>query len=75
VPGIRSDGLQPLTGLISAGLFSALATRLFGRRYGLGAAMVGIVAYTALVGAGPSVVRAAIPLRRHLRESARHADA
>jgi competence protein ComEC len=45
---------------IIAGLFSLAATRLFGRRYGLWVAVAGIAAYTLLVGAGPSVVRAAI---------------
>ena len=45
---------------ILAGLFSTLFTRLLGRRWGAVAAAVGITFYTVLVGANPSVVRAAI---------------
>ena len=45
---------------IIAGLFSVAATRLFGRRHGAWVAIAGIATYTVLVGAGPSVVRAAI---------------
>ena len=43
-----------------AGLFAALANRLFGARYGAAVAICAIAAYTVLVGAGASVVRAAI---------------
>ena len=45
---------------ILAGLFSSLFTRLLGARRGALAAVVGITFYTLLVGANPSVVRAAI---------------
>ena len=45
---------------IIAGLFVALFSRLFGRRKGAIAAVLGIMAYTVLVGATPSVVRAAL---------------
>ncbi len=45
---------------IIAGLFSLVAARLCERRHGAWIAIVGIAAYTLLVGAGPSVVRAAI---------------
>lgn len=43
-----------------AGIFSALASRAFGVNRGAAIAIVGITAYTLLVGAGASVVRAAI---------------
>ncbi|MGH2523079.1 MAG: ComEC/Rec2 family competence protein, partial [Anaerolineales bacterium] len=43
-----------------AGLFAALANRLFGAQRGAVIAILGIGAYTLLVGAGASVVRAAI---------------
>ena len=43
-----------------AGLFALLFTRLLGRVKGAILALVGIVLYTLLVGAGPSVVRAAL---------------
>lgn len=45
---------------IIAGLFATLFGRLFGKRRGAIAAVIGIVFYTLLVGAGASVVRAAI---------------
>jgi competence protein ComEC len=45
---------------IIASLFVGLFSRLFGSRKGAIAAVIGIVAYTILVGATPSVVRAAI---------------
>jgi competence protein ComEC len=45
---------------IIAALFVAIFSRLLGPRRGTVAAIVGIVFYTLLVGAGPSVVRAAI---------------
>jgi competence protein ComEC len=45
---------------IIAGLFVALFSRLLGTRRGAVAAVLGIAAYTVLVGATPSVVRAAI---------------
>ncbi len=45
---------------IIAGIFSALASRAFGVSRGAVIAIVGIAAYTLLVGAGASVVRAAI---------------
>ncbi len=45
---------------IIAGLFALLFTRLLGRVKGAILALVGIVLYTLLVGAGPSVVRAAL---------------
>ena len=45
---------------ILAALFVAVFSRLLGRRRGTVAAVAGIVIYTLLVGAGPSVVRAAI---------------
>jgi competence protein ComEC len=43
-----------------AGLFTLLFTRLLGRVKGAILALVGIMLYTLLVGAGPSVVRAAL---------------
>jgi competence protein ComEC len=45
---------------IIAGIFANLANRLFGKQRGAMVAIVGIILYTLLVGAGPSVVRAAI---------------
>jgi competence protein ComEC len=45
---------------IVAGLFAVLASRWLGRRRGALAALLAIVLYTLLVGAGASVVRAAI---------------
>jgi competence protein ComEC len=45
---------------IVAGLFAVIFGRLFGRRWGAVAAVLGIAMYTLLVGATPSVVRAAI---------------
>ena len=45
---------------IVAGLFAVIFGRLFGRRWGAVAAVLGIALYTLLVGATPSVVRAAI---------------
>ena len=45
---------------IVAGLFTLMFTRLLGRVKGAILALVGIVLYTLLVGAGPSVVRAAL---------------
>ncbi len=45
---------------IIAGIFAALANRLFGAQRGAVIAILGIAAYTLLVGAGASVVRAAI---------------
>jgi competence protein ComEC len=45
---------------IIASLFVSLFSRLFGARKGAIAAVIGIAAYTILVGATPSVVRAAI---------------
>lgn len=45
---------------IIAGVFVFLFSRLFGRRRGAIAAVIGIILYTVLVGATPSVVRAAI---------------
>ncbi len=45
---------------IIAGLFIALFSRLFGPRRGAFAAIAGITVYTILVGATPSVVRAAL---------------
>jgi competence protein ComEC len=45
---------------IIAGLFVGLFSRLLGRRKGAIAAVLGILLYTVLVGATPSVVRAAI---------------
>jgi competence protein ComEC len=45
---------------IVAGLFAVVFGRLFGRRWGAVAAVLGITFYTLLVGATPSVVRAAI---------------
>jgi competence protein ComEC len=45
---------------IVAGLFAVLASRWLGRRRGALAALLAIVLYTFLVGAGASVVRAAI---------------
>jgi competence protein ComEC len=45
---------------IISGVFVFLFSRLFGRRRGAIAAVVGIILYTVLVGATPSVVRAAI---------------
>jgi competence protein ComEC len=45
---------------ILAGLFAALANRAFGAQRGALIAILGIAAYTVLVGAGASVVRAAI---------------
>ena len=45
---------------ILAGLFSAFFSRLMGVRWGAAAAAIGITFYTLLVGANPSVVRAAI---------------
>jgi competence protein ComEC len=42
------------------GIFAVIANRLFGRRYGAWVAILGIAAYTILVGASASVVRAAI---------------
>ncbi len=45
---------------IIAGVFVFLFSRLFGRRKGAIAAVIGIVLYTVMVGATPSVVRAAI---------------
>ena len=45
---------------IIAGLFTVAFSRLLGRRWGAVAAMLGILIYTALVGASFSVLRAAI---------------
>ncbi|MBF8281244.1 MAG: comEC [Anaerolineales bacterium] len=45
---------------IIAGVFAATANRLFGPQRGAVVAILGIAAYTVLVGAGASVVRAAI---------------
>ena len=45
---------------IVAGLFAVVFGRLFGRRWGAVAAVLGIGLYTLLVGATASVVRAAI---------------
>lgn len=45
---------------IIAGLFATLFGRLLGARRGALAAIIGIAAYTLLVGASPSVVRAAL---------------
>lgn len=45
---------------IVAGLFTLLFTRLLGRVKGAILALIGILLYTLLVGAGPSVVRAAL---------------
>jgi competence protein ComEC len=45
---------------ILAGIFAAFGKRLFGARRGAVVAILGIAAYTLLVGAGASVVRAAI---------------
>ena len=45
---------------IIAGLFVLLFSRLFGQRKGAIAAIIGIAVYTVVVGAGASVVRAAI---------------
>ena len=45
---------------IIAGLFAAMANRLFGPQRGAVVAILGIAAYTVLVGAGASVVRAAV---------------
>jgi competence protein ComEC len=45
---------------IIAGIFIVLFSQLFGKRWGAVAAVAGIVLYTILVGASPSVVRAAI---------------
>jgi competence protein ComEC len=45
---------------IIAGVFVFIFSRLFGRRWGSVAAIVGIILYTILVGASASVVRAAI---------------
>jgi competence protein ComEC len=45
---------------IIAGVFAAVANRLLGARRGAVVAILGIAAYTILVGAGASVVRAAI---------------
>ncbi len=45
---------------ILAGLFAGISTRLFGRKWGAAAAIIGISGYTVLVGADAAVVRAAI---------------
>jgi len=45
---------------IIAGIFIILFSRFFGKRWGAVAAVAGIALYTILVGASPSVVRAAI---------------
>jgi competence protein ComEC len=45
---------------ILAGLFAGTFGRVFGRRKGAFAAVLGISAYTILVGANAAVVRAAI---------------
>jgi len=45
---------------IIAGIFILLFSRFFGKRWGAVAAVAGIILYTILVGASPSVVRAAI---------------
>jgi predicted membrane metal-binding protein len=45
---------------IIAGLFTLGFTRLLGRRWGTVAAILGVIIYTLLVGASPSVLRAAI---------------
>jgi competence protein ComEC len=45
---------------IIAGIFVLLFSQLFGRRWGAVAAIAGIILYTILVGASPSVVRAAV---------------
>lgn len=45
---------------IIAGIFVLLFSQLLGRRWGAVAAVAGIILYTILVGASPSVVRAAI---------------
>ena len=45
---------------ILAGLFSGITARLFGRKWGALAAILGITGYTVLVGAEAAVVRAAI---------------
>jgi competence protein ComEC len=45
---------------ILAGLFSGITARLFGRKWGAAAAILGISGYTVLVGAEAAVVRAAI---------------
>jgi predicted membrane metal-binding protein len=45
---------------IISGIFAVIANRSFGRRYGAWVAILGIAAHTILVGAGASVVRAAI---------------
>jgi competence protein ComEC len=45
---------------IIAGIFIVLFSQLLGRRWGAVAAVSGIILYTVLVGASPSVVRAAI---------------
>ena len=45
---------------ILAGLFTMLFSRLLGRWRGAAVAVLGIAFYTLLVGAGPSVVRAAV---------------
>ena len=45
---------------ILAGLFSGITARLFGRKWGLLTAILGITGYTILVGAEAAVVRAAI---------------
>jgi competence protein ComEC len=45
---------------IIAGIFIVLFSQLFGKRWGAVAAAAGIILYTLLVGASPSVVRAAL---------------
>ena len=45
---------------ILAGLFSGITARLFGRKWGVLTAILGITGYTVLVGAEAAVVRAAI---------------
>ncbi len=45
---------------VLAGLFSGIFTRLFGRRWGVFTAVIGIILYTVLVGGSAAVVRAAI---------------
>ncbi len=45
---------------ILAGLFAGLFGRLFSRWWALASALLALALYTLLVGAGPSVVRAAV---------------
>lgn len=45
---------------VLAGLFSSIFTRIFGKRWGVFTAVIGIILYTVLVGGSAAVVRAAI---------------